>query len=168
MSPTITVVTALLALSGVLAGIFVGIRKSSVVRRDTRRAQFIKDRQAAYRELWDSIQALDIFLRDDAMAPDKADRRVREINATLIRQTLYIETNDRDQMAEYVAALVNYQTFIAVDPEALAHFAKTSASLPTIGTLPEIFAARDKLVALHEALAERVRDVLLDEDGARR
>lgn len=166
MSSVVAIVTALLALAGVLAGIFVGIRRWKVERRDVRHAQFTKDRQAAYRELWDSIQALDLFLRDDAMSPSEAELRVRQINVTLIRHALYIQASDRDQMAAYVAALVSYQKIISVDPAALADFGKTSARPPTFGTLPEIFEARDKLTALGEALAARVREILLDEDAA--
>lgn len=168
MSSVVAIATALLALSGVLAGIFVGVRRWKVERGDARSAQFTKDRQAAYRELWDSIQALDVFLRDESLSADAAGLRVREINAALIRHALYVQAADRDQMAKYVAALVSYQKLISADPVAHASFSDTAAGLPAGVTLRQIFAARDELTAMQEALADRVRRVLLDEDAQAR
>jgi hypothetical protein len=82
-------------LVGVLAGLAVGARRWRRERRDAGAADFRKERQAAYRDLWSKVEGLSVDLRTDTLSQESLRARVRDLNASILKAGLYIDEDDR-------------------------------------------------------------------------
>jgi len=169
MAAIATIVAAVLALSGVIAGIVVAPRRWQAERRDTRRAQFTKDRQSAYRRMWESVEELDIDLRSSDLSPIEIAAKVRDINVRLIKCRLYIDDADRELIASYVKALGDYQRLImsSNDSAAKEEFEMTATGLtPSLRLrVQEMYYAQEDLGATRARIIARIRLVLIDAEG---
>jgi hypothetical protein len=164
--PTSTVVAAVVALIGVLAGLAVGLRRWQGERRDARTADFAKDRRAAYQNLWSNVEGLSIALRTERLTRDELDGRVRELNAGLLKSGLFIDEPDRESAASYVEAVKRFHALVSSsnDPEAQRSFSLTDAiPAEVIQRARDLGVAQERARDLRGRLVQRLRVVLNDE-----
>jgi hypothetical protein len=162
---TATVIGATLALLGVLAGLGVATRKSSRERRDAKTAEFTKDRQAAYRSLWTSVEGLSVALRTEALAAAPLRERSRELNAELLKAGIYIDEADRELASSYVKAVERLHMIASSskDPAAKVAFEDTGPiPLEVVQKVSDLGEAQEQAMSLRAQLVERIRLVLND------
>jgi hypothetical protein len=166
MAAIASVVAALLAFAGVIAGIVVGIRRWKTERRDTKSAQFAKDRQGAYREIWDAIEELDIALRTKDLTPDEQTKTIQGVNVRMLKGGLYLDTADREALSQYVTELTAYQKLLETSGDDGAKRARriTAVGAPVNMNLHELLAAQERTERMREQLIIRIRGVLIGAD----
>ena len=67
--------------------------------------RFIDDREAAYKEVWQSLEDIHLFVRSNSFEPTAFDEMVAKTNALLIRHGLHITEADKASATSYIAAL---------------------------------------------------------------
>ena len=148
---TATVIAAVVALVGVLAGAVIGVLRWKRERRDARAADFTRDRQAAYRSLWSNIEGMSVALRTDRLDSEGIRKRVREVNAELMKAGLYLDEPDRDLASSYLAALERFHAAVASsdEPEARKAFNDTGV-IPqhAIRKVQDLGTAQDRVAEL--------------------
>lgn len=165
---TATVIAAALALIGVLVGLVVGLQRWRSERRDTRTADFIKDRQAAYRSLWSGVEGLSVALRTEAFTGETLRDRIRDLNADLLRAGVYIDERDRELASSYVKAVEQFHLIVSSsdDPGAKVSFGDTASIPPeVIQRSRDLGVAQERVMKLRAQLVERIRLVLKGEVG---
>jgi len=163
---TATVIAAVLALAGVLVGVIVGVRRWRRERRDTRTADFTRERQAAYRTLWSTIEGLSVALRTEALTGEALRGRLREVNAELLKAGLYIDEPDRELASSYLKAVERFHHVVSSsnDDDAQVNFGDTNAIPPeVISRVRDLGAAQAQATALRGQLVQRIRAVLNDD-----
>jgi hypothetical protein len=160
---TATVVAAVLAFVGVLAGLAVGLRRSHRERRDVRTLEFTKERQAAYRNLWSTVEGLSVALRTETLTGDALHGRIRDINAELLRSGLYIDELDRHLATAYIKSVEHFHDIVSSsdDPDVKISFGDTDTIPPhVIQRVRELGDAQERATGLRDRLIRRIRDVL--------
>jgi hypothetical protein len=163
---TATVIAAIVALVGVLAGLVVGLRRWQRERRDARTADFIKDRQAAYRNLWSTIEGLSVDMRTEALKGEALRGRLRDVNAELLKAGLYIDEPDRDLASSYIKAVERFHEVVSSsnDPGAKITFGDTGAIPPEVmRRVRDLGGAQERATDLRAQLVRRIRVVLNNE-----
>ena len=163
---TATVIAATLALVGVLAGLIIGLRRWKRERRDTRTADFTRERQTAYRNLWSTIEGLSVALRTEVLKGEALRGRLREVNAELLKAGLYIDEPDRELASSYIQAVERFHHVVSSsnDADAEVSFGNTNAIPPeVISRVRDLGAAQERATALRGQLVRRIRAVLNDE-----
>jgi len=162
---TATVIAATIALIGVLAGLVVGARRWRRDRRDARSADFTKDRQAAYRGLWSSVEGLSVALRTDTLTDEAFRARIRDLNADLLKAGLYVDEADRELASSYIKAVERFHLVVTSsnDPGAKVTFGDTGI-IPddVILRVRDLGAAQERAMDLRAQLVQRIRLVLND------
>ncbi len=168
MSAIATIVAAVLALTGVIVGVVVGIRRWRTERLDARRAPFHKDRQSAYRDIWDAVEDLHVSMRTDDLTQDDLDAKFQQINARMLKSGIYLDDADREAVRLYIEALLVYQKVLQASGNAETRRAHriTQTNAP-VGFNPQaLLQAQERTTELRQQLVTRMREVLSGSDEA--
>ncbi len=150
------IIAALIALSGTLTVAYLGYRQWKKQNDSNRRADFLNEKQAAYKALWEKLEDVHVRLRTEDV--DRAGFQVllRETNALILKKQLFLEEEDRQLSNEYLKAVLNYTEIIRASDDDDAR-----ESMVTTGPLPR--AVFEMAENIREATQEmdRLRDVIL-------
>jgi len=161
--PTATIIAAVLALVGVLAGVGASARRSRRERQEAKATTFDAERGAAYKALWSQVEGIAVAMRTEALRGEALRLRLREINAELMKGGLHVDPADRKLVEEYVNAVVIFHA--AVDESADG---ETKRKVAETGLIPQEVLARVQSIhnskqradSLRERLVNRFREVL--------
>jgi len=74
-------------------------------RRTQRSGSYLQDRTAAYKEVWDALEEINLYVRRGQFDKERFDALVREANTRIIKHGLHVAEKDRDLAAAYMRAL---------------------------------------------------------------
>jgi len=163
----IPISVALIALIGTLVGIYYGHRKWRVDRDSARSKQYLADRQATYKDVWDRVEQLNVDGRITEISSDVFSDRLTELNALMLKAAIYIEDADRSLVNEYISAARSFHQAVRASSSEDAHSALgETVAMPTevLDREMAIRETRDDALRHRETLVERVRTVLAGKD----
>lgn len=159
----VPILTTVIALIGTLVGIFVGYRKWKRDRESERFAGFEKDRQSAYKKLWENVEEVNVQVRIDEVSRSDFSRKVQALNAFMLKSGIYIDDEDRALVNEYLKAVYNFQKVVreSGSKEAQIPLEETQPIPPSVSKdLKTIEVAQNKAVILRDELIKKIRHVL--------
>jgi hypothetical protein len=120
-------VPALIALVGTLVAIFIGYRQWKSQRDQTRSQKFQEGRELAYKQLWEKLEEVHLKVRSDSVGKRDFDELVQEVNAYLLKNSLYVAKADRKLATEYLDAVWKLSQLVAKskDKRIQSEWAKT-------------------------------------------
>src|SRR5512141_2834986 len=108
-----TVIGPLLALVGTVLVAFLGYRQWRKQQDWVRYGGFVSERQAAYKELWQKLEAVHLYVRTESFDETKFDELVRSANVHLIEYGLHVDRGEKKRANDYMAALCNLGKLLA-------------------------------------------------------
>jgi hypothetical protein len=94
-------IPALLTFVAALIATTVGYRQWRKQHTFERAKGFFDARAAAYKELWDRLETIDLRLRQIDVLDDEFDDAVRDLNAFVLRSEIYFEPGIRARVKSY-------------------------------------------------------------------
>jgi hypothetical protein len=161
-----TVIAAVIAVAGVLVGIVAGTRRWRAERREAKSADYAKGQRDAYTRMWELVEGFHIALRTDDLTENDIRERIRDTNAQLLREGIYLASQDRELFATYMKAVWNVKRLVdlSADERASRDYGTTSVDCPLpTEMLAELGKAQRGANALREGLIYRIRLVLTGE-----
>lgn len=155
----VSLIVALLALTGTIAGLWAAHRRW----RSERRAPFLEQRQRVYRELWESAESLAVGLRGGELPPDQADQRVRDLNVLMLKAGPFIDEEDRLTTQRYLDAVRSFLDILSASGEAEAQAEVEQTRDIPLSVLDRVHDLRDayeKALQARQRLLARLRLVL--------
>jgi hypothetical protein len=104
--------TALVALVGVLVTALLGYRQWRVQQRRFRDESFRTDQQDAYKVLWERVEAVHVSLRIDDLSDAQFSESLTGVNTYLLQKGLYILPADANLVNEYLGAVRRFATLM--------------------------------------------------------
>jgi hypothetical protein len=155
-----TAIGPALALMGTLVVAFLGYRQWRKQQDVARYGDFLIERQAAYKDLWQKLEAVHLHVRSHAFDEEKFRMLVRAANSHLIKAGLYLDTGEKKRANDYLAALGNLGKLLS---EGAATDAKTEVrqSLYDTAEIPPQVLARVKGLDKAYAAVEEKREFLI-------
>ncbi|MFL0809671.1 MAG: hypothetical protein K6L76_04595 [Agarilytica sp.] len=99
----ISIIVALVGLLGTLLGLFIGFKKWNYEKNREKREEYIKDRQNAYKSLWEKLEHLHAEIRKGEFdAASLRDLRFA-FNSHVLSIDIYLDTEDRKYCNEYLS-----------------------------------------------------------------
>jgi hypothetical protein len=150
-------VPALLTFAAAIAATAVGYRQWRKQNAFDRSKGFLDARAAAYRELWDRLETIDLRLRQIDVLDHEFDDAVRDLNSFVLRSEIYFEPGIRARVKSYYDSARNVSRIIHSYP---AEELRREHGVTERGT----FAAAD-MREIREALqtAEAARNAIMAE-----
>lgn len=90
-----------LAFIAAIAATAVGYRQWRKQHAFERKKGFLDARAAAYKELWERLEGIDLRLRQIDVVDDEFDDAVRDLNAFVLRSEIYFEPGIRARVKTY-------------------------------------------------------------------
>lgn len=150
------VIGPLLALLGTVLATLVGYRQWKRQQDSTRTAEFVAEREKAYKELWQKLEAVHLSVRLDTFQPEKFDGQVRAVNIHVIERALYLDQEVQRQVSDYMSALRNLGQLLK---DANAKEAKKDAAI-TGAIAPDVLGRVQGLGEAYTAVDQR-RNMLI-------
>ena len=126
-------------------------------RKGTRVGSYIQDRQQAYKNIWNGLEEIHLFVRTKPFDSDSFNALVTIANTGMMRSDLYLSSEDRDAATDYISSLKEVGRLLAQLPSGtLFHqeFMTTGSASP----VPiELLAAWGSYVQAREAVISRFR-----------
>ena len=108
-----TAIPALIALLGTLLTIFIGYRQWKSQHNLTRSQKFQGDRELAYKQLWEKLEDVHLKARTDSVGKREFDELVKDVNAYILKNSLYIEKTDSKLSTEYLDSVWKVSQLVA-------------------------------------------------------
>lgn len=108
-----TAIPALIAFLGTLLTILIGYRQWKSQRDLTRSQKFQGDRELAYRQLWEKLEDVHLKARTDSVGKREFDALVKDVNAYILKNSLYIEKIDSKLSIEYLDSVWKLSQLVA-------------------------------------------------------
>jgi len=99
------IVAPALGLAGTLLVALLGYRQWRKQQDLARYGTFLSDRQAAYKALWQKLEAVHLSVRSNAFDEEEFHRLVREVNLHLIEVGLLLDRGEKERVNGYMGAL---------------------------------------------------------------
>jgi len=149
-----TALGPVLALVGTLVAAVLGYRQWRKQQDLARYGGFLSERQAAYKDLWQELEAVHLYVRGQVFNEEKFRKLVRAANTHIIRAGLHLDPGENKRAADYLTALGNLGRLLAQSAETGA---KTEAreDLAMTGQLsPRVMAQVKRLDEAYTAVEE--------------
>lgn len=124
-------------------------------KRGKRSGRFIEDREAAYNEVWQSLESAHLLIRSGSFDLTSFDEAVKNANTLLIRHGLHIAEADKQEAAGYIAALRKLGPLVSqASPHTKHEMEITGEQLALSG---DLLAAYSEHQAARQRLMDRFR-----------
>jgi hypothetical protein len=153
------IIPALIALLGTLLTIAVGIWQWRKQTQSQHTNPFNADKQAAYKALWENLEAAHVKVRVENTNAADYKKIVQDINSFILKQSLYLDEADRTLANTYLNKLHEFSNFVqsSANESLKETWADTGAFPPemtgAVRAYQEMEAARNQIL-------ERCRKVL--------
>ena len=163
MKDFIPIITAVIAFAGTILGIYIGYRKWRRDQDSARFGQFEKDKQLAYKNLWERVEEINIKVRVEEVNSDQFLEHLQELNRYMLKHGIYFDDDDRALANKYAEAVYSFQNTVR-DSGAI----EASVPLGATQDIPqsvlqgakEIGEAQSRALKLRSEIREKIRSVL--------
>ena len=158
----VPIAVALIGLVGTIAGLWVGYRRWLEDKRVAASKGFYAGRQEAYQQLWDRVEGLNVDARIEALPTEDYSKRIAEINAFMLRSSLYIDDPDRQLVNSYIQAAHRFHEVVR-SGEVDADINLGDTAIIPEAVLQQCKALRESqksALTLRETLLKKIRSVL--------
>ena len=163
MNDIIPIITAVIAFTGTVIGIVVGYRKWKKEKNAERYGQYEKEKQEAYKELWNQVEDFNIKVRIEEVDDSQFSQYLQNLNSFLLKGGLYIGETEKNLANNYVKAVLQFQKAVknANNEAANVALGETSAIPPEVlKNVREIGDAQTLALKLREQLLGKIKTVL--------
>jgi hypothetical protein len=135
-------------------------------KRTRRSGQFIADREVTYKEVWASLEDVNLFVRTGGYTRAAFEERMRDTNTLVLKRGLHIEEHDTTLVGRYLNALAETGRVLTTDRadrafrELQSAMYTTAASVSLEDLVPEYKTALRELDESRRAVIRRFREVL--------
>jgi hypothetical protein len=71
----------------------------------TLKAEYLKNKQLVYKELWEKLEDIHVRLRTEIMGKPEFRNSIIEINSYILRNQIFLEDTDQEQTNEYLKTI---------------------------------------------------------------
>jgi hypothetical protein len=163
MNDLIPIITATIALIGTVIGLIFGYKKWKSEQNLKSFGQFGKDKQNAYKELWNRVEEFNIKVRLEEVDSNDFSIYLQNLNAFLLKSGIYIKDEDRVLANDYVEAVYLFQKTVKdSDIEAAKVPLGDTAIIPphVFEQSKEIKRTQQNALSLRDELLTKIRKVL--------
>lgn len=163
LDSTATVIAALIALVGTLAGLGLGYRRWSQERRARHSDKFEDERREIYKGLWDRVEEVNAALRRNRVDEAGFSELVSDLNEFMIRNGAHVDDPDQSLVNQYVAAVKRFDEVVAATESAdvKVPYGKTTTIPPDVLVKVKVLAdAQEQVNRLRTELLAKVRSVI--------
>ncbi len=107
------ILPALIALIGTIIAIMVGYRQWKHQQGASHYGSFATEKQTAYKTLWEKLEEVHITLRTEEVSRSNFNMLVLGVNTFILKNSLYLEEQDRDLSNRYLQAVRKLKEAIA-------------------------------------------------------
>jgi hypothetical protein len=160
----VPIVVALIALAGTIAGIWVGYRKWLEDKRVEAAKGFHAGRKAAYQELWEKVERLNVDARIEEIPQLDYSKRIADINAFMLTSSVYIDDSDRKLVNSYIQAAHRFHEVVrSCEIEGGQIALGDTANIPdeVLQQSKALFESQKSALGLRETLLQKIRSVAL-------
>jgi hypothetical protein len=153
---------ALIGLFGTVIGLWVGYHRWREDKRVAASQGFYAGRQQAYQQLWEQVERLNVDARIEQIPQADYAKRIAEINAFMLKSSLYIDDPDRQLVNAYIQAAHRFHEVIR-SGEVDAEINLGDTAIIPDAVLQQCAALRETqkaALALRETLLTKIRSVL--------
>lgn len=157
------ILPALIALIGTIIAIMVGYRQWKHQQDASRYGSFATEKQTAYKTLWEKLEEVHITLRTEEVSRSDFKRLVLGVNTFILKNSLYLEEQDRDLSNQYLQAVRKLKEAIASSQNERAEEAmETSAAIAkdVIETAQQVKASVNEVDLIRNSIIERFRKIV--------
>ena len=158
-----TIVAAVIALIGTLAGLRVGYRRWSEERKAQRSEKFEAERRDIYKGLWDRVEEVNASLRRNRVDDVGFSELVADLNEFMIRNGAHLDDSDQHLVNLYVAAVKRFDEVVraAASEDAKVPYGQTMSIPPeVVSRLQALGEAQDRVSRLRNELLAKVRSIV--------
>lgn len=158
-----TIVAAVIALIGTLAGLRVGYRRWSEERKAQRSEKFEAERRDIYKGLWDRVEEVNASLRRNRVDDVGFSELVADLNEFMIRNGAHLDDSDQHLANLYVAAVKRFDEVVraAASEDAKVPYGQTMSIPPeVVSRLQALGEAQDRVSRLRNELLAKVRSIV--------
>jgi hypothetical protein len=151
-----------LALGGVLLGLWLGQRRWKVEQIQKDRSTYDNNLRATYLELWDIVEDAHIKMRNSTvgLSAEEFGGHIADVNNFMIRKGLYIERKDRYLVLEYLFWTNEFLRRVVSSDEGRAYVAISLANDELPSMVEELELISQKADQLRSSLRTRIRLVI--------
>lgn len=155
-----TLLAPALGLAGTLTAAVLGYRQWRKQQDLARYGGFLTDRQAAYKQLWQKLEAVHLSVRSEDFREAEFSKLVRDVNVHMIEVGLLLDRGEKERVNEYIAALGNLGRLLenAAASEAKQEVRRELYDTGSIG--PEVLAQVEGLRTAY-AQVEKNREAII-------
>jgi hypothetical protein len=160
----VPIAVAVIGLVGTIAGLWVGYRRWLEDKRVAASKGFYAGRQDTYQQLWEKVERLNVDARIEQIPQEDYSKRIAEINAFMLRSSLYIDEPDRQLVNSYIQGAHRFHEVLrSGEVDADINLGDTAIIPDTV--LQQCQALRESqknALALRETLLKKIRSVLAE------
>ncbi|MET7372866.1 hypothetical protein [Micromonospora arida] len=158
----VSIATPLLAMAGVLFGLWLGHRRWRVEQTQKVASHFDDNLRQTYLELWDVVEDVHLRMRSavTGLSPGEFGGLIADVNNFMIRKGLFIERKDRYLVLEYLFWTNEFLRRVVSSEEGRAYIAVSMAHSDLSPRVDELALIADRAEALRSELRERIRQVV--------
>jgi len=156
-------IPALIALAGTIVAVTIGYRQWKRQQSIAKNATYLMDKQTAYRDLWDKVEAVHVKVRVEDVSRDTFNQLTRDINSFLLQKGLYFESEDKALVERYLNLLYKFREIVLAsgDLDAEADMRVTGAQRPvTMARVKGLASISADVTTVRDAIIGRCRAVL--------
>jgi hypothetical protein len=153
---------ALIGLLGTIVGLWVGYRLWLEDKRVAASKGFYAGRQTAYQQLWEQVERLNVEARIEQIPQEDYSKRIAEINAFMLKSSLFIDDPDRQLVNAYIQAAHRFHEVVR-SGEIDAEINLGDTAIIPEAVLQQCAALRESqksALALRATLLTKIRSVL--------
>jgi hypothetical protein len=160
----VPIAVALIGLIGTIAGLWVGYRRWLADKRVAASKGFYAGRQTAYQQLWEQVERLNVEARIEQIPQEDYSKRIAEINAFMLKASLFIDDPDRQLVNSYIQAAHRFHEVVR-SGEIDAEINLGDTAIIPEAVLQQCTALRESqksALALRASLLKKIRSVLAE------
>lgn len=158
----IAIVGPLLALAGVLLGLWLGQKRWKAEQLQKERTKYDENLKATYLELWDVVEEVHIKMRSGLVGftAEEFGGLIADVNNFMIRKGLFIERQDRYLVLEYLFWTNEFLRRVVSSKEGRAYVLHSLSSDEMPTHVEELHQISEKAEELRGRLRARIREVI--------
>jgi hypothetical protein len=160
MNTVLQLVTPILALAGTLVVALLGFYQWRKQNWNPNRAANAAAQRAAYEELWQKLEKINLLLRKGGNQNPNLHAQIREVNKFFIARSLYFDDRVQNMVVEYVTALntLREKVYASDDSDVTAIWDSTLIRFPPTQDA-EIASASKRVDELRGKLKKKIQCV---------
>ncbi|MEU1841166.1 hypothetical protein [Micromonospora chersina] len=158
----VSIASPLLALGGVLFGLWLGHKRWRVEQTQKEGSRFDGDLKATYLELWSVVEDVHLTMRNRVVGllPEEFGGLIADVNNFMIRKGLFIERKDRYLVLEYLFWTNEFLRRMVASGEGRAYVAISLQHDELAPRVDELRLIAERAERLRNALRQRIRQVV--------